>query len=58
MRHIEQSARVTQGQDGNLYFANVKADDSRNDYTCHAQYISARTILPKEPISLIVTTSE
>nr|XP_023689963.1 neural cell adhesion molecule L1 isoform X2 [Paramormyrops kingsleyae] len=57
MRHIEQSARVTQGQDGNLYFANVKADDSRNDYICHAQYISARTILPKEPISLIVTTT-
>ncbi|KPP61888.1 neural cell adhesion molecule L1-like [Scleropages formosus] len=51
------SERVTQGRDGNLYFANVFASDGRDDYTCHAQYISARTILPKEPISLTVTTS-
>uniref|UniRef100_A0A8C9WUZ2 L1 cell adhesion molecule, paralog a n=1 Tax=Scleropages formosus TaxID=113540 RepID=A0A8C9WUZ2_SCLFO len=57
LRHFEQSERVTQGRDGNLYFANVFASDGRDDYTCHAQYISARTILPKEPISLTVTTS-
>ncbi|MFT7804597.1 neural cell adhesion molecule L1-like [Arapaima gigas] len=57
LRHFDQSARVTQGRDGNLYFANVVASDSRDDYICHAQYISARTILPKDPISLIVTTS-
>uniref|UniRef100_A0A8C8C4I2 Neural cell adhesion molecule L1.1-like n=1 Tax=Oncorhynchus tshawytscha TaxID=74940 RepID=A0A8C8C4I2_ONCTS len=49
--------RVTTGLDGNLYFANVLKNDSRDDYTCNAQYISARTILPKEPISLTVTPS-
>uniref|UniRef100_A0A8C8CDN2 Neural cell adhesion molecule L1 n=1 Tax=Oncorhynchus tshawytscha TaxID=74940 RepID=A0A8C8CDN2_ONCTS len=55
--HIGQSERVTTGLDGNLYFANVLKNDSRDDYTCNAQYISARTILPKEPISLTVTPS-
>uniref|UniRef100_A0A673WMN2 Neural cell adhesion molecule L1-like n=1 Tax=Salmo trutta TaxID=8032 RepID=A0A673WMN2_SALTR len=55
--HIGQSERVTTGLDGNLYFANVLKNDSRDDYTCNAQYIAARTILPKEPISLTVTPS-
>ncbi|XP_045071264.1 neural cell adhesion molecule L1.1-like isoform X2 [Coregonus clupeaformis] len=55
--HIGQSERVTTGLDGNLYFANVLKNDSRDDYTCHAQYIAARTILPKEHISLTVTPS-
>uniref|UniRef100_A0A674DAW3 L1 cell adhesion molecule, paralog a n=1 Tax=Salmo trutta TaxID=8032 RepID=A0A674DAW3_SALTR len=57
LRHIELNDRVTQGRDGNLYFSHVTADDNRNDYTCNAQYLSARTILSKEPISLTVTTS-
>ncbi|KAJ8397003.1 hypothetical protein AAFF_G00010570 [Aldrovandia affinis] len=57
LRHIEQSDRVTQGQDGNLYFSHVTLDDSRSDYNCHAQYITARTILPKEPITLTVSPS-
>ncbi|XP_030623636.1 neural cell adhesion molecule L1.1 [Chanos chanos] len=55
--HIAQSDRVTTGLDGNLYFANLLPSDSRDDYTCNAQYISARTILPKEPISLNVETT-
>ncbi|KAJ8370136.1 hypothetical protein SKAU_G00101640 [Synaphobranchus kaupii] len=57
LTHIEQSDRVTQGQDGNLYFSHVILDDSRSDYSCHAQYITARTILPKEPITLTVSQS-
>ncbi|XP_036802760.1 neural cell adhesion molecule L1 isoform X4 [Oncorhynchus mykiss] len=57
LRHIELNDRVTQGRDGNLYFSHVTADDNRNDYTCNAQYLSARTILSKEPISLTVTIS-
>ncbi|KAI1892341.1 hypothetical protein AGOR_G00132360 [Albula goreensis] len=57
LRHIELSERVTQGQDGNLYFSSVIPDDSRSDYSCHAQYITARTILPKDPITLTVTPS-
>ncbi|KAI4872671.1 hypothetical protein NFI96_004120 [Prochilodus magdalenae] len=55
--HIGRSERVTIGLDGNLYFANVINRDTRDDYTCNAQYVPARTILPKEPISLTVTPS-
>ncbi|XP_049318827.1 neural cell adhesion molecule L1.1 isoform X2 [Astyanax mexicanus] len=57
LMHIPQSDRVTIGLDGNLYFANVLNKDTRDDYTCNAQYSAARTILPKEPISLHVTPS-
>ncbi|KAL1020506.1 hypothetical protein UPYG_G00000960 [Umbra pygmaea] len=57
LKHIRQSERVITGLDGNLYFANVEKSDSRDDYTCNAQYIAARTILPKEPILLTVTSS-
>ncbi|KAG7477340.1 hypothetical protein MATL_G00068490 [Megalops atlanticus] len=57
LRHIDQSERVTTGLDGSLYFAHVIPSDSRDDYTCNAQYIAARTILPKEPISLSVMPS-
>ncbi|KAG9269919.1 neural cell adhesion molecule L1.1-like [Astyanax mexicanus] len=58
LMHIPQSDRVTIGLDGNLYFANVLNKDTRDDYTCNAQYSAARTILPKEPISLHVTPCE
>uniref|UniRef100_A0A8L0DNW0 Neural cell adhesion molecule L1-like n=1 Tax=Oncorhynchus mykiss TaxID=8022 RepID=A0A8L0DNW0_ONCMY len=57
MHHIELNDRVTQGRDGNLYFSHVTVDDTRIDYTCNAQYLSARTILSKEPITMTVTTS-
>ncbi|CAL8368540.1 unnamed protein product [Lota lota] len=55
--HIQQSERVIVGKDGNLYFAHVKTEDSRSDYTCNIQYLATRTILPKEPITLSVTSS-
>ncbi|XP_048879246.1 neural cell adhesion molecule L1-like isoform X2 [Brienomyrus brachyistius] len=57
LKHIELNERVVKGQDGSLYFSNVLSTDSRNDYICHAQYIFARTILPKEPVTLIVAPS-
>ncbi|XP_030624154.1 neural cell adhesion molecule L1.2 [Chanos chanos] len=57
LRHIELSERVTQGRDGNLYFSHVMVVDSRSDYTCNAQYLNARTILSKEPITLTVPPS-
>ncbi|KAJ8400873.1 hypothetical protein AAFF_G00392270 [Aldrovandia affinis] len=57
LRHIDLSERVTTGLDGSLYFAHATTNDSRDDYTCNAQYINARTILPKEAIPLTVTTS-
>uniref|UniRef100_A0A674PMU2 Neural cell adhesion molecule L1 n=1 Tax=Takifugu rubripes TaxID=31033 RepID=A0A674PMU2_TAKRU len=45
------------GKDGNLYFANLLTEDSRNDYTCNIQYLATRTILAKEPITLTVNPS-
>uniref|UniRef100_A0A674AG27 Neural cell adhesion molecule L1 n=1 Tax=Salmo trutta TaxID=8032 RepID=A0A674AG27_SALTR len=57
MHHIELNDRVTQGRDGNLYFSHVTINDTRIDYTCNVQYLNARTILSKEPITLTVTTS-
>uniref|UniRef100_A0A674MH00 Neural cell adhesion molecule L1 n=1 Tax=Takifugu rubripes TaxID=31033 RepID=A0A674MH00_TAKRU len=49
--------RVMVGKDGNLYFANLLTEDSRNDYTCNIQYLATRTILAKEPITLTVNPS-
>lgn len=56
--HIKQSERVTIGLNGNLYFANVQINNTRNDYTCYVQYIEASTILATETISLIVKPCE
>lgn len=56
--HIMQSDRITIGRDGNLYFANVRTSNTRDDYTCYTQYIEARTILSTEPVSLVVLPSE
>ncbi|XP_029912482.1 neural cell adhesion molecule L1.1-like isoform X2 [Myripristis murdjan] len=57
MFHITRNDRVVKGLDGNLYFANILKSDSRDDYTCHAQYPDARTILPNEPVTLTVISS-
>uniref|UniRef100_A0A667X2X5 Neural cell adhesion molecule L1 n=1 Tax=Myripristis murdjan TaxID=586833 RepID=A0A667X2X5_9TELE len=57
LHHIHLSERVVVGSDGNLYFAHLIPQDSRDDYTCNVQYLTVRTILPKEPISLTVTHS-
>ncbi|KAK2825500.1 hypothetical protein Q7C36_019427 [Tachysurus vachellii] len=57
LRHIQQSERVTQGRDGNLYFSHVIFEDNRSDYTCNVQFLGARIIVAKEPITLKVTSS-
>ncbi|XP_072512524.1 neural cell adhesion molecule L1.2 isoform X2 [Salminus brasiliensis] len=57
LRHIHQSERVTQGRDGNLYFSYVTTEDSRSDYTCNVQFLGARIIVAKEPISLNIAPS-
>ncbi|XP_035499848.2 neural cell adhesion molecule L1.2 isoform X3 [Scophthalmus maximus] len=57
LHHIQLSQRVMVGKDGNLYFAHLTTEDSRDDYTCNVQYLATRTILPKEPITLTVTAS-
>ncbi|XP_059693788.1 neuronal-glial cell adhesion molecule-like, partial [Haemorhous mexicanus] len=55
--HIAQDARVSQGQDGFLYFANAQVGDSHPDYICHAHYLGPRTIIQKEPLDLRVSPS-
>ncbi|XP_061532086.1 neural cell adhesion molecule L1.2 isoform X3 [Phycodurus eques] len=57
LHHIQLSERVVVGKDGNLYFANLKTTDSRDDYTCNVQYLATRTILAKEPVILTVKPS-
>ncbi|XP_008102105.1 neural cell adhesion molecule L1 isoform X3 [Anolis carolinensis] len=57
IEHIVQDERVTIGQDGNLYFANVQMTDSRPDYICNAHFQGPRVIIQKEPIELKVTTT-
>ncbi|KAE8293437.1 Neural cell adhesion molecule L1 [Larimichthys crocea] len=57
LHHIQLSERVVVGKDGNLYFAHLTTEDSRDDYTCNVQYLVTRTILAKEPISLTVNPS-
>ncbi|XP_062420529.1 neural cell adhesion molecule L1.2 isoform X2 [Pungitius pungitius] len=57
LHHIQLSERVVLGKDGNLYFAHLTTQDSRSDYTCNVQYLTTRTILAKEPITLTVTPS-
>lgn len=46
------------GKDGNLYFAHLLTEDSRDDYTCNVQYLATRTILAKEPTTLTVNPCE
>ncbi|KAM7404693.1 hypothetical protein PAMP_012017 [Pampus punctatissimus] len=57
LHHIQLSERVVVGKDGNLYFAHLTTEDSRNDYTCNVQYLATRTILAKEPTTLFVNPS-
>ncbi|XP_033484618.2 neural cell adhesion molecule L1.2 isoform X3 [Epinephelus lanceolatus] len=57
LHHIVLSERVVVGKDGNLYFAHLTTEDSRDDYTCNVQYLATRTILAKEPITLTVNPS-
>ncbi|XP_051946960.1 neural cell adhesion molecule L1-like [Xyrauchen texanus] len=57
LKHIQQNERVIQGRDGNLYFSHVTVADSRDDYTCNTQFLSARIIMLKDPIKLTVVPS-
>jgi neurocan core protein len=56
--HIKQDERVTMGQNGNLYFANVLTSDNHSDYICNAHFLGTRTIIQKEPIDLRVKASK
>lgn len=57
LQHIQQSERVSMSQAGDLYFANVEEQDSRNDYCCFAAFPKLRTIVQKMPMKLTVNSS-
>ncbi|XP_061770260.1 neuronal cell adhesion molecule a isoform X8 [Nerophis ophidion] len=46
--------RVSQALNGDLYFSNVLAEDTRNDYICYARFPHTQTIQQKQPISVTV----
>ncbi|KAM4734193.1 LOW QUALITY PROTEIN: neuronal cell adhesion molecule-like [Anableps anableps] len=51
---LPQSKRVSQSLNGDLYFSNVRREDSRNDYTCYARFTHTQTIQQKQPITVKV----
>nr|XP_028603041.1 neuronal cell adhesion molecule isoform X14 [Podarcis muralis] len=51
---LPQNNRVSQSLNGDLYFSNVKPEDSRDDYICYARFNHTQTIQQKQPISLKV----
>ncbi|XP_049632770.1 neural cell adhesion molecule L1-like protein isoform X2 [Suncus etruscus] len=57
LEHIQQDERVYMSQQGDLYFANVEEQDSRNDYCCFAAFPRLRTIVQKMPMKLTVNSS-
>ncbi|XP_056660421.1 neural cell adhesion molecule L1-like protein isoform X7 [Monodelphis domestica] len=57
LQHIPQDERVYMSQKGDLYFANVEENDSRNDYCCFAAFPRLRTIVQKMPMKLTVNSS-
>ncbi|XP_008314031.1 neuronal cell adhesion molecule a isoform X5 [Cynoglossus semilaevis] len=46
--------RLTQAQNGDLYFSNVLPEDTRSDYICYARFPHTQTIQQKQPISVTV----
>ncbi|XP_068595287.1 neuronal cell adhesion molecule-like [Brachionichthys hirsutus] len=55
---LPQSSRVSQSLNGDLYFANVLREDSRNDYICYARFPYTQTIQQKQPISVKVLSMD
>ncbi|XP_070950771.1 neuronal cell adhesion molecule isoform X24 [Macaca nemestrina] len=53
-QRLQQSERVSQGLNGDLYFSNVLPEDTREDYICYARFNHTQTIQQKQPISVKV----
>ncbi|XP_075786089.1 neuronal cell adhesion molecule isoform X15 [Pelodiscus sinensis] len=53
-QRLPQNERVSQGLNGDLYFSNVKPQDTREDYICYARFNHTQTIQQKQPISVKV----
>ncbi|XP_040975744.1 neurofascin isoform X24 [Aquila chrysaetos chrysaetos] len=57
MEPIHQDKRVSQGQNGDLYFSNVMLQDAQTDYSCNARFHFTHTIQQKTPYTLKVKTT-
>ncbi|XP_048352416.1 neurofascin isoform X13 [Sphaerodactylus townsendi] len=57
MESIHQDKRVSQGQNGDLYFSNVMQEDALTDYSCNARFAFTHTIQQKNPYTLKVLTT-
>ncbi|XP_060087344.1 neurofascin isoform X25 [Heteronotia binoei] len=57
MEPIHQDKRVSQGQNGDLYFSNVMQEDALTDYSCNARFAFTHTIQQKNPYTLKVLTT-
>nr|XP_028590128.1 neurofascin isoform X27 [Podarcis muralis] len=57
MESIHQDKRVSQGQNGDLYFSNVMQEDALTDYSCNARFAFTHTIQQKNPYTLKVMTT-
>uniref|UniRef100_A0A8C4YK67 Neuronal cell adhesion molecule n=1 Tax=Gopherus evgoodei TaxID=1825980 RepID=A0A8C4YK67_9SAUR len=55
---LPQNERVSQGLNGDLYFSNVKPEDTREDYICYARFNHTQTIQQKQPISVKVFSTK
>uniref|UniRef100_A0A669CZT3 Neural cell adhesion molecule L1 n=1 Tax=Oreochromis niloticus TaxID=8128 RepID=A0A669CZT3_ORENI len=51
---LPQSKRVSQSLNGDLYFSNIRREDTRNDYICYARFPHTQTIQQKQPITVRV----
>ncbi|XP_075766620.1 neurofascin isoform X5 [Pelodiscus sinensis] len=56
MEPIHQDKRVSQGQNGDLYFSNVLLQDAQTDYSCNARFHFTHTIQQKNPYTLKIQT--
>ncbi|XP_039616867.1 neuronal cell adhesion molecule a isoform X17 [Polypterus senegalus] len=57
-QRLPQSNRVSQGLNGDLYFSNLKVEDTRSDYICYARFNHTQTIQQKQPISVKVLSMD
>ncbi|XP_077190801.1 neurofascin isoform X11 [Paroedura picta] len=57
MEPIHQDKRVSQGQNGDLYFSNVMQEDDLTDYSCNARFAFTHTIQQKNPYTLKILTT-
>ncbi|KAM9377027.1 neuronal cell adhesion molecule [Pholidichthys leucotaenia] len=53
-QRLPQSERVSQSLNGDLYFSNIRREDTRSDYICYARFPHTQTIQQKQPITVRV----